>query len=118
MGEDAILDARGELEIGHDVNISSGVHIWTMDHDPQDLKFGARFASVTVGCHVWLSERCTVLPGVTIGQAAVVAAGAVVTRDVLPYQIVGGVPARPIGQRRAPMTYNLLSGRRAKPPWW
>lgn len=48
--------------------------------------------------YVWLASRVTVLPGVTIGRGAVVAAGAVVTKDVPPLAIVGGVPAKIIGR--------------------
>jgi hypothetical protein len=54
---------------------------------------------VEVGHDVWIGHSATVLPDVTIGNGAVVAAGAVVTHDVEPYQIVGGVPAEPIGRR-------------------
>ena len=49
--------------------------------------------------NVWVGTRATILPGVTLGRGCVVAAGAVVTRDVPPLVIVGGVPARPIGTR-------------------
>jgi maltose O-acetyltransferase len=49
---------------------------------------------VIIEDNVWLATRCTILKGVTIGHGAVVAAGAVVTRDVPPYTLVGGVPAK------------------------
>ncbi|MBK1667265.1 chloramphenicol acetyltransferase [Rhodovibrio sodomensis] len=54
---------------------------------------------VTLGHDVWMGFGAVVLPGVTVGTGAVLAAGAVVTRDVAPYKIVGGTPAKPIGER-------------------
>lgn len=58
-----------------------------------------RSRRVTIGHDTWLGHGVTVLPGVTIGDGAVVGSGAVVSRDVAPYTIVGGVPARPIRDR-------------------
>jgi acetyltransferase-like isoleucine patch superfamily enzyme len=108
IGFDAILDGRRGIRIGRQVNISSAAAIWTMEHDPNDPNFGAHGAPVVIGDRAWLSFRCVVLPGVTVGEGAVVAAGAVVTRDVAPYAIVAGVPARVVGERspRA-LTYTL-----------
>jgi acetyltransferase-like isoleucine patch superfamily enzyme len=57
------------------------------------------YAPVTIGHDVWIGDHALVLDGVTIGTGAIVASGAIVTRDVRPYEIVGGVPARPIRQR-------------------
>ncbi|MBC8076121.1 MAG: hypothetical protein H7Y32_08620 [Chloroflexales bacterium] len=57
---------------------------------------GFRCAPVVIGRNVWVGAKATILQGVTIGDGAVVAAGAVVTRDVAAYTLVAGVPARPI----------------------
>jgi hypothetical protein len=69
---------------------------------------------VEVGHDVWIGHGATVLPDVTIGNGAVVAAGAVVTHDVEPYEIVGGVPARPIDRRFDPET----AARIEATEWW
>jgi acetyltransferase-like isoleucine patch superfamily enzyme len=111
VGHDAILDGRGGLTLGRDVNLSSEVAIWTADHDHGDPDFGYRASSVTVGDRAWLSFRTTILQGVTIGEGAVVAAGAVVTKDVAPYTIVAGVPARPVAERPRDLRYRLGSDR-------
>jgi acetyltransferase-like isoleucine patch superfamily enzyme len=107
IGRKAILDGRGMIRIGDNVNLSSEAAIWTMQHRVQDPGFGVESAPVVVGDRAWLSFRCTVLPGVTIGEGAVVAAGAVVTGDVAPYTIVAGIPARRIGTRRADLHYAI-----------
>ena len=60
-----------------------------------------------IGRHAWVASHAIVLPGVTIGEGAVVAAGAVVTKDVEPYLMVGGNPARPIRKRTRDLTYHL-----------
>lgn len=106
IGHRATLDARGGLTIGRRVNVSSEVMIWTAEHDPRDPGFRAVFEPVVIGDYAWLGPRCIVLPGVTVGEGAVVAAGAVVTRDIPPYTIAGGVPARAIGERPRGLDYN------------
>ena len=103
----ATLDGRGGLTIAHDVDIASEVQIWTLEHDPNDPDHGTRVGSVTIEDHAWIASRAVILPGVTIGRGAVVAAGAVVRADVPSLAIVGGVPARVIGQRTNPLTYEL-----------
>ncbi len=117
IGNDAVLDARGGITLGVDVNLSSGVNIWTGQHDWQAEDFGYVSAPVFVGDHAWLSTRVTILPGVTIGEGAVVAAGAVVAQDVEPYTLVGGVPAKVIGKRPTGLSYQL-DPRRRKAWWW
>jgi acetyltransferase-like isoleucine patch superfamily enzyme len=99
IGFDAILDGRSGITIGRHVNLSSAAAIWTLQHDHRDSGFRAVGGPVVVGDWAWISFRATVLPGITVGDGAVVAAGAVVTRDVPAYAIVAGVPARIIGHR-------------------
>lgn len=103
----AILDGRAGIEIGRNVNLSSEVSIWTWQHDPDSPNFDAHGGKVRIHDYAWLSYRTTILPGVTVGEGAVVAAGAVVTKDVPPYSIVGGVPATVIGERPANLSYDL-----------
>jgi len=107
IGHHAILDGRRGLTIGDNVNLSSGVWIWTLEHDPQSPDFGTVGGPVVIEDYAWISCRAVVLPGVRIGKGAVVAAGAVVAKDVPPYAIVGGVLATVIGERMRDLRYEL-----------
>jgi acetyltransferase-like isoleucine patch superfamily enzyme len=107
IGHGALLDARMGLTIGNNVNLSNEVMIWTLHHDYNDTGFAAVGSPVVIEDYVWLCSRAIILPGVTIGKGAVVAAGAVVARDVLPYTVVGGVPAKKIADRNRDLTYDL-----------
>lgn len=107
IGHNAILDGRHRLTIGNNVNFSSGVWVWTAEHDVTSSHFRGYGAPVVIEDYVWLSCRVIVLAGATIGEGAVVAAGAVVTKDVPPYTIVAGVPARKIGERPRGLNYEL-----------
>jgi acetyltransferase-like isoleucine patch superfamily enzyme len=103
-----LLDGRGGLiSIGDNVDIAQETHIWTLQHDPQSDAHGTLGADVIIEDYVWVAARATILPGVRIGRGAVVATGAVVTRDVATMVIVAGVPARPIGERRSALRYQL-----------
>lgn len=114
VGHNCVLDGRGGLTIGKNVNFSSEVMVWTNQHDPQDSHFAIISKPVIIKDYVWLSCRSIILPGVTIGEGAIVAAGAVVTKDVEPYTMVGGVPARFICRRTTDLGYQLNSDR----PLW
>ena len=104
----SLLDGRRyAICIGDDVSIGPEASILTLGHDPQSSSFADRGGDVTIGDHVWIGYRAIVLPGVTIGQGAVVAAGAVVSRDVAPYSIVAGNPAREVGTRNSTLDYRL-----------
>lgn len=117
IGEDAVLDARGGLTIGDRVNFSSQVHIWTAQHDWESTNFAYQKAPVTIGDYVWIGPRVTILPGAVIGEGAVVAAGAVVRGEIPSYSLVGGVPAKVIGQRPRNLDYSPAD-RKSKPWWW
>ncbi|HYC57233.1 MAG TPA: acyltransferase [Candidatus Binatia bacterium] len=107
IGHRASLDGRRGLRIGDHVNFSSEVMVWTLQHDYRDPMFAVTGAPVVVEDYAWLGPRVIVLPGVTIGKGAVIAAGAVVTGDVAPYAVMAGVPARQIATRPQDLRYTL-----------
>ncbi|RJP25114.1 MAG: acyltransferase [Candidatus Abyssobacteria bacterium SURF_5] len=84
--------------IGPNVVITSSQHRYNVKGIPI-LFQGHERKRIIVGSDVWIGANAVILPGVTIGDGAIIGAGAVVTSDVGPYSIVGGVPARKIGQR-------------------
>lgn len=102
-----LLDGRGGLIINSNVDIAQDVNIWTMQHDYNDENHSLVVGRGYIEEYVWLCSRSTILPGVKIGKGAVIASGAVVTKDVLPMEIVGGVPAHHIGVRNNSLKYKL-----------
>lgn len=109
INQGCILDGReANLTIGHDTDVGTHSHIWTLQHDPASLDAHATDSgAVVIGHHVWIASRVTILPGVTVGDGAVIATGSVVTRDVPPLAIMAGVPARQIRQRPGLPHYKL-----------
>ena len=93
------LDARGGIYVGENVSISNEVVILTADHDMDSPDMMGRRKRVTIEDYVWVGTRAMILPGVTVGKGAVIAAGSVVTKDVSPYNVVAGVPAKVIKNR-------------------
>lgn len=101
IGKDVFINSgchfqdQGGIEIGDGALIGHNVVLATINHDlnPKENRKN-HYAAIKIGAHVWIGSNATVLPGVTIGDYAVVAAGAVVTRDVPAMTVVGGVPAR------------------------
>ena len=100
IGDHAFLDGRAPLTVGDHVDIASQVMVYNSEHDAESADFHAVNSPVAIGDYVFIGPRAIILPGVTVGRGAIVAAGAVVTKDVPPFVIVGGVPARPIGTRK------------------
>ena len=107
IGHRCILDARKGLFIGKNVCIATEVMFWTLHHDYNSSDFRAVGAPVEIGEYAWICSRAIILPGVKIGKGAVVASGAVVTKDVEPFTIVGGIPAKKIGMRKE-MDYDYV----------
>lgn len=106
LNEWIYIDGFGGVEIGDDVRIAHRTTIMSSDHRYQDRDQpihtqGLVCRPVKIEPGVWIGCNATILMGVTLGRGAIVGAGAVVTKDVAPYAIVGGVPARVIGQRDA-----------------
>jgi maltose O-acetyltransferase len=99
INRDCCLDVRGGVSIGDNVSVSPEVMILTAGHNMVDPAFRVEHRPVTIHDHAWIGSRAMIMPGVTVGRGAVVAAGAIVTRDVPPFAVVAGVPARPVGTR-------------------
>ena len=101
IGKDVFINSgchfqdQGGIEIGDGALIGHNVVLATINHDlnPKENRKN-HYAPIKIGAHVWIGSNATILPGVTIGDYAVVAAGAVVTQDVPAMTVVGGVPAR------------------------
>ena len=107
IGPGCHLDARGGLTIGENVNISGGAMFQTGKHDVDSPEFKAVFEPIVVEDRTWIAQNALVLAGVTLGEGAVVAAGSVVSKDVAPYTMVGGIPARVLRDRSRSLTYRL-----------
>ena len=101
------IDTRGGVEIGDNVGIAAESCILTADHDPQAPDGGGRVAPVRIEDYAIVGTRAMILRGVTIGRGAVVAAGAIVTKNVAPFSIVAGTPARQIGVRNENLNYEI-----------
>ncbi|MCD8012129.1 MAG: sugar O-acetyltransferase [Lachnospiraceae bacterium] len=103
IGKDVFINSgchfqdQGGIEIGDGAMLGHNVVLATINHDldpAQNRK--NHYAPIKIGAHVWVGSNATILSGVTIGEWSVVAAGAVVTKDVPPYTVAGGVPAKTI----------------------
>lgn len=99
IGEQALIYNLGPVRIGARVTISQRAHLCAGTHDHADPSMPLLKPPVTVADQAWICADAFLGPGVTVGEGAVVGARAVVVKDVAPWQIVAGNPARVVGQR-------------------
>ena len=102
-----LLDGRISLKIGDNVDIGEQVSFYCGGHDVQSPDYRAFMEATAVGDRACIYARAMVIRGVNIGEGAVVAAGSIVTKDVPPYTIVAGIPAKKIGERSRDLRYEL-----------
>jgi len=99
IGDHCFLDGRAKLIIGNHVGIASQVLIYNDEHNVHSDNYENSFGPVEIGDYVFIGPRAIILPDIKIGKGAVVAAGAVVTKDIPDFEIWGGIPAKKIGDR-------------------
>ena len=101
---DAFLDAKDQITIGDNVFFGTGVKILTGSHDytkkGEEREASIITAPVTIKDGVWIATGAIICPGVTIGENSIIAAGSIVNKDVPPFSIVGGIPAKVIKYRK------------------
>ncbi|MEM1303324.1 MAG: WcaF family extracellular polysaccharide biosynthesis acetyltransferase [Planctomycetota bacterium] len=99
IGEDAWIDNLADVQIGSHACVSQGAYLCTGSHDARSTGFELITKPITLADGAWVAARAVVLPGVELGPNAMAAAGSVVTKSVPAGVIVGGNPARPLGER-------------------
>jgi len=100
IGDHCFMDGRAPLKIGNHVGIASQVLIYNDEHDINSPDYGNSFGPVEIGDYVFIGPRAIILPNIKIGKGAIVAAGAIVTKDIPEFEIWGGVPAKKISDRK------------------
>ncbi|WP_164072442.1 acyltransferase [Poseidonibacter lekithochrous] len=102
-----LLDGRGssKIIIGNNVDIAPFVKIWSVDHNPNSSIHEARSKDVIIEDNCWVASSVIILPGITLAEGTVVAAGSVVVKSTEPYSIVGGIPAKFISNRNRDIEY-------------
>ena len=118
IGEGSYIKANGGLTFGNNIQTGPQIFIWTSNHNyyaPEKLPFDHVMIQkpVTIEDNVWIGSKSIIVPGVTIGEGAVIAMGAVVTKDVPPCAVVGGNPAKVLKYRDIEV-YNKLKAKMAK----
>ena len=108
VNENCRIDTRGGVCVGNNVSISADVVILTADHDLENFYQCSRDGRVQIFDYVFVGTRAMILPGVTLNEGCVIAAGAIVTRDVAAYTVVAGVPAKKINERSGILCYNTI----------
>ncbi len=117
INRNVIIDSRGGIEIGDCCSISFNCKLVTGRHNIRSPYFESTRKAILISDYVYMGVGAIVLAGVKIGRGAVVAAGAVVTKDVPDYAIVGGMPAKIIGFRDRDFRYKPLEDGFNWPMW-
>ena len=106
------------IEIGENVCINDGVILLTASHDVTDVDWKQKKAPIIIEDFAWICTNAIILPGIRIGRGAVVGAGAIVSKDVQPYDIVAGNPAKSTGKSRPQnLRYNPCEFLAANAAW-
>ena len=111
IGKNSVVGRRavlmGDIRIDDNVSITAEVYIFTTSHDVHSMDFRATHSRVTIQERAWIGARAMILPGVTVGAGAVLAAGSIATKNIAEFCISAGAPAREIGTRRRDIAYTL-----------
>lgn len=112
IGENSYINGLGGLKIGNNVYMGPQIFMWTNNHNyntPTSLPFDGTSTNcpITIDDNVWIGARASIIPGVTIGEGAVIAMCSVVTKDVPPCAVVGGNPAKILKYRDKEVYYKL-----------
>lgn len=112
----AFIRAEGGLEIGNNCSVAANVSIYTYNHnyESETLPYDHTniYRKVIINDNVWIGRNVSILPGVTVGEGAIIGMSSVVTKDVLPLAIVGGNPAKVLKMRNTEHYYRLLKSRK------
>jgi acetyltransferase-like isoleucine patch superfamily enzyme len=105
ISQNCFIQVRGKIEIGSHVIFGPGVSLFSENHNFDNIEEyiinqGATRKGVSIQDGVWIGAGATILDGVTIGENAIIAAGSVVNKDIPPFSIAGGVPAKVIKNRK------------------
>jgi len=100
IADDAIIYNPARIDIGSHATVSQQAYLCGATHDVHDPSFPLVSRSISIGARAWICARATVMPGISVGEGAVLALGGIATRDLAPWTIHAGVPAKQLGQRR------------------
>lgn len=107
VGYSCNLDARCGIKIGNNVTIGPYTKLLSIGHDIDDPQYIGKGKTIEIGDNVVFFYNCIVMPGVKIAEGAVILTGAVVTKDVEPYSVVGGNPAKHLRYRSKDLQYKI-----------
>lgn len=112
IGVGALLDGRSGIQIKDNVTLAQNVCIFTLQHDVNDPHFQTigKSGAVVIDEYAWVSSNSTILPRVHVGEGAVLASSAVATKNLEPYTVNAGIPAKKISDRNQDLRYTPTNG--------